>query len=208
MAQVPSYPQTIFFYCFVPALEGGQTPLVLSSRVCNRLSNECPEFIEKLDSLGVIYKRILPDYDDPSSAIGRSWRSTFNTEVKEEAKNKAKEIGVELEFLDNGDCVSISSVTKAIRNHPTTGERVFFNSVVAAYVGWRDSRNDPVEAVRFGDGSMMNPDQIEIAKKILDEECCDLMWNKGDVAWVDNNAVLHARRSFKGERRIMAALFR
>lgn len=43
--------------------------------------------------------------------------------------------------------------------------------------------------------------------QVLDEEACDLTWVKGDVIWVDNDQVLHARRPFTGDRRIMAALF-
>jgi alpha-ketoglutarate-dependent taurine dioxygenase len=43
---------------------------------------------------------------------------------------------------------------------------------------------------------------------ILDEEAVDLTWEQGDVVWVDNDQVLHARRPFTGPRKIMASLFK
>lgn len=37
--------------------------------------------------------------------------------------------------------------------------QVFFNSMVAAYLGWIDKRNDPTKAVILGDGSPVD-DQV------------------------------------------------
>jgi hypothetical protein len=35
--QVPKYPFKIYFYCEVPAAEGGETPILLSHNVYKRL---------------------------------------------------------------------------------------------------------------------------------------------------------------------------
>jgi hypothetical protein len=41
-----------------------------------------PEFMKKLEDLGVQYIRIIPENDDPTSAIGRGWKSTYLTDSK------------------------------------------------------------------------------------------------------------------------------
>lgn len=38
-----------------------------------------PDFVKKLEELGVTYTRVMPDGDDPTSAIGRGWQSTYGT---------------------------------------------------------------------------------------------------------------------------------
>lgn len=47
-----------------------------------------------------------------------------------------------------------------------------------------------------------------MAMQILDEEAVDFPWAHGDAVWVDNDQVLHARRPFTGERKILAALYK
>lgn len=37
------------------------------------MKKDRPEFVEKLENIGVKYTRVMPDGDDPSSAIGRGW---------------------------------------------------------------------------------------------------------------------------------------
>ena len=77
MAQVPKFPSNLFFYCDIPSLKGGETPLCLSNAVYERINTERPLFVEQLKTKGVIYTRILPEDDDPSSPIGRGWKSIF-----------------------------------------------------------------------------------------------------------------------------------
>lgn len=46
------------------------------------MSERYPEFMQKVEELGVRYIRIMPCEDDPSSAIGRGWKSTFLTDSR------------------------------------------------------------------------------------------------------------------------------
>ncbi|CAI0423456.1 unnamed protein product [Linum tenue] len=41
-----------------------------------------PEFVERLEEEGLVYNRVMGEEDDPSSAIGRGWKSTFGTADK------------------------------------------------------------------------------------------------------------------------------
>lgn len=206
MAQVPLYPSKIFFYCEVAALEGGQTPICPSNEVYERLKNKHLGFIEKLETHGVIYTRVLPCEDDASSPIGRGWKSTFQTTDRKIAEIKAKDLGVNLEWLPNGDVKSVSGILKGVKNY--RGKPQFFNSIVAAYTGWIDSRNNPSEAVTFGNGDKFDPQVIDDCSEIMDEVCCNWKWQRGDVLMIDNNQTMHARRSFVPPRRIMAAIYK
>jgi len=42
-----------------------------------------------------------------------------------------------------------------------TNATAFFNSAVAAYLGWNDARNDGKSAIMFGDGEPIDPQAIE-----------------------------------------------
>ena len=142
MAQVPNPPAYIFFYCDLPAQQGGETSIVHSNRVYQRFVAADPKFAEKVEHTGVRYVRIMPDQDDPTSAIGRSWRSTFLTEDVSQAEEKMREIGTSWRWLDDGNLYTETATVPAIRTDKRSGMKTFFNSMVAAYTDWIDSRNN------------------------------------------------------------------
>jgi hypothetical protein len=87
------------------------------------------------------------------------------------------------------------------------GKKSWFNSIVAAYLGWTDSRNDGRRAITFSDGELMQSDDVMKCAKILEESCVCFPWAQGDVLVIDNRQALHARKPFEPPRRILAALF-
>lgn len=88
VCQVPEYPSKLFFFCEVEPGTGGETPIVLSHVVYERMKEKHPEFVEKLEEHGLIYIRVLGEEDDPSSPIGRGWKSTFLTRDKSVAEER------------------------------------------------------------------------------------------------------------------------
>lgn len=205
MAQVPEFPSKLFFFCEVEPGSGGETPIVLSHRVYERMKESYPEFVERLETYGLIYTRVLGAEDDPSSPIGRGWQSTFLTKDKSTAEERAARLGTKLEWLE--DCVkSIMGPIPAVKLDKSRGRNIWFNSMVAAYTGWKDARNDPVKAVTFGDGTPLPADIVYECLKILEEECVAIPWKKGDILLIDNWTVLHSRRSFNPPRRVLASL--
>jgi hypothetical protein len=206
MAQVPVYPQRLFFYCENPATKGGATPICLSNLVYEKMKQERPEFVNNLEQKGLIYTRIIPEDDDHESALGRGWKSTFQTQDKDVAIQRAAELGVSMHWLENGDVKTVTGVIPGVKYYEKTGKKVWFNSLVAAYTGWKDKRNDPVKAVTFGDGTPLDDEAVHKCVEILRENCVAFSWQKGDVLYIDNNAVLHSRQSYEGPRRILACL--
>ena len=215
MAQVPSPPSHVIFYCMVPPKVGGSTPLIDSHHVYQYFSTNHPEFAEKVEQLGLRYVRILPCDDDPTSAIGRGWKSTFLSsqqrelamdEMKVIAEAKMKELGIEFEWLDSGNLKTITAVLPGVRTEEKTGKKVFFNSMVAAFLGWVDSRNDPTKAVMLGDNTYVDANVIEDVAKFMEKERVMLPWVKGDVMIVNNSLVMHSREPFQRPRRIFASV--
>ncbi|KAH6782321.1 2-oxoglutarate and oxygenase superfamily protein [Perilla frutescens var. frutescens] len=205
MAQVPKYPAKLFFFCEVEPASGGETPIVLSHVVYERMKEKYPDFVEKLEKEGLIYTRILGEEDDPSSPIGRGWKSTFLTADKAVAQERAAKLNMKLEWTDDG-VKTIMGPIPAIKHDETRQRKMWFNSMVAAYTGWEDKLNDPKKAVTFGDGTPLPDHIIYDCLKILEEESVAVPWQKTDVLLIDNLAVLHSRKPFTPPRRILASL--
>ncbi len=83
-----------------------------------------------------------------------------------------------------------------------------FFSVIAAYTGWVDSRNDPKKAIVFADGSYMDPKDAAMVQGIMDEIKVVIPWKKGDVILIDNKQVMHSRNNFVPPRQIYAILIK
>lgn len=205
MAQVPEFPSKLFFFCEVEPRVGGETPIVLSHVVYERMNEKYPEFVERLEKHGLLYVRVLGEGDDPSSPIGRGWKSTFLTDDKAVAEERAAKLGMKLEWLEDG-VKSIMGPIPAVKYDEMRKRKIWFNSMVAAYTGWEDERNDPVKAVTFGDGEPLPAEIIYDCLNILEEESVAIPWRKGDVLLLDNWAVLHSRRPFDPPRRVLASL--
>ncbi|XP_022144439.1 clavaminate synthase-like protein At3g21360 [Momordica charantia] len=207
LAQVPEFPAKLFFFCEVEPGNGGETPIVLSHVVYERMRERYPEFVQRLEEQGLIYTRVLGEGDDPSSPIGRGWKSTFLTDDKGIAEERAAKLGMKLEWLEDG-VKTVMGPIPAIKYDEVRGRKIWFNSMVAAYTGWEDVRNNPVNAVTFGDGTALPADIIYGCLRILEEESVAIPWQKGDILLIDNWAVLHSRRPFLPPRRILASLCR
>ena len=205
MAQTPVYPSRLFFFCEHPAEQGGATPLCRSDILFERLLSEFPEFVADCETKGLLYTNIMPAENDPTSGMGRSWQSTFRAESREEAEQRLQKLGYSWEWLPNGCLRSTTPVLPAVME-VEPGRRTFFNQLIAAFHGWKDSRNDQTKAVTFGDGSLLNPETMDRVAVIAEELTFDVPWQKGDVALVDNRVVMHGRRTFSGTRKVLASL--
>nr|CAD1843193.1 unnamed protein product [Ananas comosus var. bracteatus] len=139
-----------------------------------------PSVCGETGAAGLIYTRVLGEGDDPSSPIGCGWQSTFLTNDKAVAEQRAARQGMKLEWLDDG-VKTIMGPIPAVKFDESRGRKIWFNSIVAAFTpGWQDTRNDPLKAVTFGDGSLLlsDDDIIDECLKILEEECVAVPWKQ------------------------------
>lgn len=134
----------------------------------------------------------------------------YSIEGAEEALIK---LGSTWEWQADGSLKTITSVLPAIRKdsgESRSNEKTFFNSMVAAFTGWNDSRNEGEKAVVLGDGNdtLCDPQGIRDAIEIMDEISVAIPWQIGDMLFLDNRTVMHSRRPYSGPRRILASLAR
>jgi alpha-ketoglutarate-dependent taurine dioxygenase len=128
------------------------------------------------------------------------------------------ELAYTWEWQANGALKIITPLLPAIRTIPGTTKEVFFNQMVAQIANARDfssreqdSTEKPLteflqDFLRFGDGSVVPTEPLEFAHRLCENCAIELQWQAGDVALLDNYAVMHARRAFEGKRRVLASL--
>ncbi len=205
MAQTPLFPSSLFFFCEQAAQSGGATPLCRSDVLLDALQTQLPDFVRDCETRGVRYANTMPGAEDLQSGQGRSWRNTHNAADRATAEARLAKLGYEWQWLEGDSLRVVTPVLPAIRQL-ADGRRVFFNQLIAAFRGWQDRRNEAGKSIRFGDGS---PIPVEVMARVIelgDSLTFDLQWQTGDVALVDNFLVMHGRRPYQGERRVLAAL--
>lgn len=205
MAQTPIFPSKLFFCCWQAAEEGGATPLCRSDILFERMQARFPQFAYDCETKGLKYTNVMPAANDASSGMGRSWQSTFRVETQDEAQARMAEYGYTWEWMEDGSLRATTPVLPAVRE-VSPGRKVFFNQLIAAFCGWKDSRNDPSKSITFGDGQPLDRDTVMEVAKMAEQLTFDLAWQDGDIALVDNFLVMHGRRTFQGPRKILASL--
>mmetsp|Transcript_25775 Transcript_25775/g.57055 ORF Transcript_25775/g.57055 Transcript_25775/m.57055 type:complete len:296 (-) Transcript_25775:2281-3168(-) len=212
-------------------METMEKPILVSSEVYDRMNTLHPQFMSAIEARGLKYVRVMPEHDDPSSAIGRGWRATFNASDTETAEAALRKIGSSWAWLPDGSLRTVTATVPAIRTDDQPAgvrrsqRKTFFNSMVAAYTGWNDERNEGKRAVILGSDSsgagsgndaegaidparLLDGMAMADAVKIMEEVCVAFRWQAGDVLLLDNRTVMHSRRPFQGSRRILASLVR
>tara|TARA_R110002072_G_scaffold284396_5_gene448741 strand:- start:84457 stop:85470 length:1014 start_codon:yes stop_codon:yes gene_type:complete len=205
MAQTPIYPSGLFFFCEQAAAAGGATPLCRSDVLLQRMDELLPAFVQACEERGVKYTNTMPDQEDLQSGQGRSWRSTLNATDRASAEKKLQSLGYHWQWLPDENLRVTTPVLPAVRTLDD-GRRVFFNQLIAAFQGWQDKRNVAQKSICFGDGSAIDPQAMATVIQLAEDLSFDLVWQNGDVALVDNSLVMHGRRPFQGERRVLASL--
>jgi hypothetical protein len=104
------------------------------------------------------------------------------------------------------ECLAVTTPALPLIRQTSAGQEVFFNQLIAAFCGWRDQRNEQSRSVTYGDGSTIDEEDLKAATDIAYDLSFDLNWQMGDVALIDNDRVMHGRRSFQGRRSVLASL--
>jgi len=209
MAHVPNNPHILFFYCDVPAKEGGNTPLALSNVIYRKMLERDPDFVNRLEKEGVRYCRVAPNGNDASTGYGRSWQSTFFTSEKEEAEKNAKASGYDFEWLEDGSMKITTEVLRAIRVDKRTGKKMWFNSVFTylMILSHTSSASNRIIVI-FPNGEPVSAETLDTMKQVMDEVRVSFKWLHKDVALIDNRIVQHSRDDFVPPRRIFTSQFR
>ncbi|GLQ87909.1 hypothetical protein GCM10007898_14770 [Dyella flagellata] len=201
------WPRRILFACRRPAPSGGETPLVDSREVFNRLP---PAIREAFVRKGVMYVRYY------GQRLGLPWSKVFGSESREQVEAQCRAAGFRYQWLDDGSLRTMA-VRPAVWRHPESGDWCWCNQAQHWHIACLDATTRAyivaaTEAARypracyFGDGTPI-PDAV--MQDILDVYAgleVSFPWQQGDVLLVDNMLVAHGRNPYRGERELLVAL--
>ncbi|BBN08759.1 hypothetical protein MPTK1_4g14250 [Marchantia polymorpha subsp. ruderalis] len=213
MAQPPTAPSKLFFFCELAPTKGGETPLLWSNSVVRRLQQECPDFLQQLDEKGLIYQLYFGDEDLSESYIQRSWKTLYKVNDRKELEDKLAKMGGDsrVEWIEGHGVKTIYGPLPALKWDEQRQQNVFFNYMVMKYfteypVLECDKEVAAFDNVMFGDGSPLPREQVLDCQRIMAEEMVEFKWERGDVILIDNVAVQHSKNPCFSPRRILASL--
>jgi alpha-ketoglutarate-dependent taurine dioxygenase len=199
-------PSLIWFCCRQPAEKGGETPIVDSRAVYQRIA---PELREEFTLKQVMYIR------NYRKGLGLDWREVFRTEDRRRVESECARQGLEYEWF--GDRLRTSCVRPAVVRHPETGEWSWFNQAQHWHTACLNPATraslltafPPEELPRscfFGDGSVIPDDAMTQICAVYQDLEETFAWQRGDVLMLDNIATAHARNPFQGHRSLLVAM--
>jgi alpha-ketoglutarate-dependent taurine dioxygenase len=229
----PHYPAYVFFYCISAPETGGETPINNSIVLYHRLKERHPEFIREIEERGVKYQLFFVNTsrtqtESPGNSVLQAYgqhvldsddTKTARTKIEKEIRRlptaewKWENLSTENELGD----LRIWQRLPAVRDHPITGEKAFFNNAVSRFLNAIDSGTlEPPHLSTegkyrppafYGDGGLIPKKYFESAVEIIKETRALVTWKKGDVVLLDNLAVQHAREPWTGDRKLLASLW-
>ncbi len=202
-----SWMMKLWFFCLQPAQQGGGTPIADSRRIFGRLS---PKLVEKFEEKQVMYLR------NYGAGLGLPWEEVFQTSEKSEVESYCHQSGIRYEWLD-GERLRTRQVRPAIRKHPKTDEKVWFNHALFFHVSsleaaTRDSllaglkEEDLPFNTYYGDGAPFEDATLAEIREAYRRETVCFPWQAGDILMVDNMLVAHGREPYSGQRRVLVAM--
>ncbi|GAU21475.1 hypothetical protein TSUD_241980 [Trifolium subterraneum] len=196
---IKEYPKKVILFCEIPPPEGGETPFVPSFRVTERMIEEFPEEVKKMEEKGLKYSFTAPSNSDRTSMRGRGWEDAFGTSDPNEAEKRARSLGMDVEWLPNGGLKTIlgpRNLTKVFEGRK--GRRMWFNTIVGMH-------GKEISSATLADGTEIPENVVKRCGEIIEEESIQFKWEKGDVLFLDNYALLHGRRPSLPPRRVLVA---
>jgi alpha-ketoglutarate-dependent taurine dioxygenase len=202
-----SWPTKIFFFCLIPASEGGETPIVDSRRVFQRLS---PELRERFIRKEVMYVRNF------GAEFGLRWSFAFQTTDKKMVEEHCRGNEISYEWHEN-DRLRTKAIRPVVVRHPRTGEWSWFNHATFFHYSTLDpqmrdallselgEKNLPNNTY-YGDGSRIEPEVLEELRTAYREESIHFPWQAGDVLMLDNLLVAHGRMPYSGARKVVVGM--
>ena len=132
MSFLPSAPRRLFFYCHIEPEYGGETPICDFRKVYQDLD---PKIREEFERKGVKHIRnySLPDDKATNGFQLKSWLDMFHTKDKTIIEKKCAENDIICEWKEH-DGLRMINKSDAVKVHPVTGEKVWFNHTQVFHV--------------------------------------------------------------------------
>ena len=199
MAQTPTYPKNIFFFCKSASETGGETPLCRSDQLYEALLKADKALVESFEKFGVIYNSIMSSVDELISGQGRSWQKTLGVSSKNDAEAKLSKLGYSWNWIED-DNLSVTTKTLQATKELGNGQKSFFNQVIAASLGWKKNSENQIAPVRFGNGEEIKESYIELISELAQSLTLLRSWQDHDILLINNYRVMHGRKPFAGNK--------
>ena len=202
------WPGSIWFYCDLPAEQGGATPIADSRLVYRRLD---PALRRHFSEHGVMYVR------NYGNGLDLPWEQVFGTDDRTEVERYCRANHIDYEWLDDGDALRTRQVCQSEVRHPVTGDTVWFNQAHLFHVSSlppsvREALLDVVDADRlprntfFGDGTPIEASMLDEIRSVYRDTMLSFPWQAADALVLDNLLMSHGRAPFSGKRRVLVAM--
>ncbi|KAK7275163.1 hypothetical protein RIF29_16272 [Crotalaria pallida] len=200
MVLFKDHPLKVILYCEIPPPEGGETPFVPSFKVTEKMLKEYPEWVQIMEEKGLKYTfTARSTQNDTSSMRGRGWEDAFGTSDPIEAEKRANALGMDMEWQPDGGVKTIlgpRNLTKVFEGRK--GRRMWFNTIVGMH-------GKELSSATLVDGTEIPEHVVKRCGEIIEEESIQFKWQKGDVLFLDNLALLHGRRPSLPPRKVLVA---
>jgi alpha-ketoglutarate-dependent taurine dioxygenase len=202
-----TWPLKIMFFCVTAPQKDGETPIADVRRVFARI----PEKVrDRFARDGWMLVRNF------GTGYGLPWQTAFQTEDKEEVDRHCLANGIKTEWLSD-DRLRIRQRRTAIRKHPVTGEKVWFNHATFFHISTLApeiraglqaelAEEDLPYNTYYGDGSRIEPEVLDILRDAYQQETIKFPWQEHDLLLLDNMLAAHGRSAFLGPRKIIVGM--
>jgi alpha-ketoglutarate-dependent taurine dioxygenase len=201
-----TFPLRLYFCCITPAAEGGETPIADTRRILGRISAPVRrKFAEK----GWMYVRNFGE------GFGLTWQNSFQTEDPSVVESYCKTHGIDWEWY--GQRLRTRQVRPALARHPQTGEEIWFNHATFFHISTLEpslrngllttfQASDLPNNTYYSDGTEIENEALEELRNAYLSECVLFPWQHGDVLMIDNMLTAHARKAYRGDRKILVGM--
>lgn len=202
-----AWPGRLAFFCAIPALTGGATPITDVTKV---LADIPADVISTVERHGLQYIR------NYGSGVGLDWREAFQTDSRTEVDRFCADSGMERQWLPDDRLRTIRRAP-ALAEHPRTGRRLWFNHLILfhqsslhpelredllAVLGEDGLPND----VLLGNGEPIPDGLVAEVRSAFDRHRQRFAWERHDLMVIDNMRFSHGREPFTGERRVLVSM--
>lgn len=200
------FPTKIILFCIDAPQQGGEWTVGDGRAILRDLD---PAVLSELEKRGVRYTVYYPSKESPDGSLYNNWEGNVMP-TKEEAEGYLTELGYEWKWGEDASLTYWQDFPP-VREHPKTGERVFFNQIHAHHRSFYEchpvfdgKKGTPAMAgrwpvhVSYSDGEEIPQSHLDHMRGVIWGNCVGVRPTPGDIIVYDNWATLHGRMGYDG----------
>jgi hypothetical protein len=207
LSYADTFPALLALACLRAPETGGATATASAASVLSALP---PDLVRRFTERGWLLVRNF------TADVGVSLAAAFGTDERDGVETYCRAHGIDWEWQPDG-ALRTWQRRPAVLRHPMTGIDCWFNQI-AFFNEWTmapDVRDYLVDVygpdglpftTRYGDGTLIEPDIIELINGVYDAHTVSRPWQAGDLMLVDNLGTAHSTQPYQGKRQVLVGL--